>query len=236
MTATKAVIISAQRCGGLFLAGCLSNHPDIHCPREEPFRRESIWQERLRMRERHAALLDFVLSEPYYPVAMCRLTYDQAFHPDLQYYLQRNQVRIVHLLREIVPTVTSTLLAKMEMAGGVARHQFDDTFVDDEILDVTPAQVVKRIKHLQKQRALFEERFTGSERLTVHYEQMTQPGGSLLAPQEAERIWRFLGVRPGMVWTQHRKMHRRPISSYYRNWDEIAPAIEAALPGWEGVA
>ena len=232
MIATKAVIVSAQRCGGLFLAGCLSNHPDIHCPREEPFRRESIWQRKLGLG--HAMLLDFALSEPYYQVSMCRLTYDQAFDPGIRAYLLEHQVRIIHLLREIVPTVTSTLLAKLEMARGVPRHQVDDDFTDDEVLDVTPGEVVKRIKHLSRQRRIFGARFRDAERLEMEYEQMTGAAGRMLSPREAERIWRFLEVRQAIVLTEQRKMHRRPIASYYRNWDEIEMAIRTLLPEWEG--
>ena len=221
----KAVIISAQRCGGLFLAGCLSNHPDIHCPREEPFKRESIWQQKLGLG--HAALLDFLLSEPFYPVSMCRLTYDQAFNPEIQGYLLTHQVRIIHLVRDVMPTVTSTLLAKQEMARGVPRHQFGGVaFADDEVLDVGPDEVARRIKHLLRQRRLFEERFGEAPKLVVRYEDVTQLDSSVPNPHEMARVHCFLEViRPVTVSTNHKKMHKRPLPSYYTQW----PAIETML-------
>lgn len=224
----RAAIISAQRCGGLFLAGCLSNHPEIHCPREEPFRRESIWQAKLKLGPWH--LLDFVLSEPYYAVSMCRLTYDQAFHPEIASYIAKQQVRILHLVREPLPTVTSTLLAKQEMKRGIPRHSFDDTFVDDETLDVGPEEVLRRIKHLLGQRKRFLEMYQGQRMLLVRYEGMTWMDGAHLSATETARIRAFLEVQPWGLSAQNRKMHKRPSRDYYTRWAEIEPALKAA--GW----
>jgi len=222
--AIQAVIVSAQRCGGLFLAGCLSNHPDVHCPREEPFRRQAIWQQKLRLR--HAALLDFVLSEPYYAVSMCRLTYDQAFNPQVLGYLLKHEVRIVHLVRAAMPTVTSTLLAKLEMAQGVPRHRFDTSFADDEVLDVGPDEVLRRISHLLKQRARFDRLYADNMKLLVRYEELTRWEGHL-ALDLTRRICRFLEVPAVLLAAHNRKMHNRPTESYYRNWEAIEAAIGA---------
>lgn len=222
----KAVLVSAQRSGGLWLAGCLSNHPDVHCPREEPFRRESIWQQRLDLSP--GVLLDFVLSEPYYPVTMCRLTYDQAFHPEIREYLLRTKVRIVHLTRAVMPTVTSTLLAKLEMARGVPRHDFDGRFVDDEVLDVGPEVVIKRIKHLLKQRARFLTLFGDTEMHDVRYERLIADDGSLVVDAGAA-LCGFLYIKPlvQVMTARNRRMHRRPMRSYYRGWSPIERAVRA---------
>jgi len=222
LMAIQAAIVSAQRCGGLFLAGCLSNHPDVHCPREEPFRRESIWQQKLHMG--HAALLGFVLNEPYYAVSMCRLTYDQAFNARVRGYLLKHQVRIVHLVRAAMPTVTSTLLAKLEMARGVPRHRFDDKFADDEVLDVGPDEVIKRIAHLLGQRKRFAEQYADNPQISVQYEELTKWEGHL-ALNVTRRICRFLEVPTVLLAAHNRKMHRRPIESYYRRWEAIEAAI-----------
>ncbi len=222
----KAVIVSAQRSGGLWLAGCLSNHPDVHCPREEPFRRESIWQQGLDLSP--GALLDFVLSEPYYSVTMCRLTYDQAFHPEIREYLLHTKVRIVHLTRAVMPTVTSTLLAKLEMARGVPRHDFEGRFVDDEVLDVGPEVVVKRIKHLLKQRLRFREQFAGTTMFDVRYESLVG-GKGRLALNAGARLCGFLGIEPlvQVMTARNRKMHRRPVMDYYVRSVAITRVIES---------
>jgi hypothetical protein len=218
----------------LFLAGCLSNHPDIHCPREEPFRRESIWQQKLGLG--HEALLDFVLSEPFYPVSMCRLTYDQAFHPEIEGYLKSHQVRIIHLVRGVMATVTSTLLAKQEMERGAPRHCFgDDVFVDDEVLNVGPEEVGKRIKHLLRQRRLFGERFGDVKQLLIHYEDMfvSLPAKadqeSVLDSVSGVRICSFLGVSSLVLATGQRKMHNRQVESYYKRWKEIDAMLKNSL-------
>lgn len=221
--ASRVVIISAQRCGGLFLAGCLSNHPDIHCPREEPFQGQSIWQQKLNLAP--AVLLDFVLSEPYYKVAMCRLTYDQAFHTDIHRYLVDHQVAILHLVRAVMPTVTSTLLAKQEMQRGVPRHSFDDDFRDDEVLDVGPDVVLHRIRHLLTQRKRFGELYAGNPQIEVRYEAMTRPGSGRLAQAVEWDVCRFLGIGGWRLEAHNRKMHQRRLASYYRRWEEIERAI-----------
>ena len=229
MTA-RAVIISAQRSGGLFLAGCLSNHPDVHCPREEPFRRQAIWQQKLKLG--HAALLDFVLSEPYYQVSMCRLTYDQAFNEQVHGYLVQRQVAIIHLVRAVMPTVTSTLLAKQEIAKGVPRHSFDGTFEDNEVLEALPSDVMNRIKRLLQQRKQFASLYAGSEQLVVRYEAMTR-GGRHLSVEATNQICDFLGVHRTMLHAHNRKMHKRPIESYYRHWKAIKALLDEH--DWEGV-
>lgn len=232
----QAVIVSAQRSGGLWLAGCLSNHPDIHCPREEPFRRESIWQQKLGLNLKPMALLDFVLSEPYYQVSMCRLTYDQAFHPDVRKYVLRRQVRMIHLVRGVMSTVTSTLLAKQEMAKGVPRHSFNDDvekFVDDEVLDVEPGEVVRRIQHLLGQRRKFAEFYADAPQLLVRYEELVLVGGGVLAPPEARRIAEFLEVPVRRLEARNRKMHRRPLDTYYADWAAVEAAIRAR--DWGGI-
>lgn len=222
----RAVIISAQRSGGLFLAGCLSNHPDISCPREEIFKRETIWQRKIRLN--HGHLLDFVLSQPFYKVNACRLTYDQIFNPEIEAWIKKNQIRLIHLTRMILPTVTSTLLAKMEMSAGTPRHYFDDSFKDDEILEVTPEEVIHRIKHLLKQRKAFQERF-GSDRLELKYEEITKHGW-MLPQEETVKICDFLEIQALRLTTQNRKMHRRPVRSYYKNWIQIEIELEKAFP------
>jgi len=226
----RAVIVSAQRSGGLFLAGCLSNHKDIHCPREEPFRRQAIWQQRLKLKP--AALLDFVLSEPYYRVRMCRLTYDQAFHPELRAYLLANKVKIIHLTRAVLPTVTSTLLAKSEIASGQPRHVLETRFPDEEVLDVGPEDVLKRIQHLLGQRKRYAQVFSKTDQLGISYEAMTGGGkeAGMLPSEVTVQIYRFLDVPYAQMGAANRKMHRRPISSYYSRWPEIRAAIRARFP------
>jgi hypothetical protein len=222
----RAVIVSAQRSGGLFLAGCLSNHPDISCPREEIFKRESIWQKKLKMN--HSKLLDFVLSQPYYEVNICRLTYDQIFNSEIQAFIKNENIKIIHLIRMILPTVTSTLLAKKEMREGTPRHFFDDTFQDNEILDSAPDEVIHRIKHLIGQRRGFKEHF-GTDHLTLQYEEITKLGW-MLPQDQAVKICEYLGVIPVRMTTRNKKMHRRPIRSYFQKWDQIEAEINRSFP------
>lgn len=222
----KAVIVSAQRSGGLFLAGCLSNHPDISCPREEPFRGQSIWQQKLKLN--HADLLDFILSQPYYLTCVCRLTYDQIFNPEIAKTIFEQEIQIIHLTREILPTVTSTLLAKQEIERGIPRHWFNDDFQDREILDTSPDDVIKRIKHLINQRKNFNNMFRG-DHLQLTYEKITLL--DWIIPDEiTSKICRFLEVPFFKMRAQNRKMHKRPLHSYYRRWNEISEAIAGSFP------
>jgi len=228
---TKAVIISAQRSGGLFLAGCLSNHPAIICPREEPFKRDAIWQEKLKLT--HGELLEFLFNQPFYLVSAIRLTYDQAFNPEIQDFILSRGVKIIHLTRAVLPTVTSTLLAKDEIKRGVARHfipGITPDFDDIEILDSTPEEVINRIKHLLKQRRNFNERF-GVDHFITEYERITAGEGGAIPESEAARICGFLGIYPARMFARNQKMHKRPIESYYKNWSAIKSEILRCFPG-----
>ena len=222
----KALIVSAQRTGGQFLAACLSNHPDVHCLREEPFKRDAIWQQRLRLG--HARLLDFVLSEPFYKVGMCRLTYDQAFNPEIKKYILKSKPHIIHLVRDPLETVTSTLLAKLEILRGILRHDVSGDFVDDEVLGVGAAVVIERVKHLLIQQAHFCEIFGKLNILTLNYADLTDP----LMPRALKnattiKICHFLGLESAyLLWAHNHKMHKRPIESYYSRWPEIKAALE----------
>lgn len=222
----KAVIVSAQRCGGLFLAGCLSNHPDISCPREEIFQGESIWQKRLKLTP--GELLDFVLSQPYYKINACRLTYDQIFNPEIQRYIFDYGVKIIHLRRMILPTVTSTLLAKQEIERGIPRHRFDDQFEDNEVLSAGPEDVIRRIKHLLNQRKNFHLRFIGAH-LDLYYEDITAQG-SQLPEEQGRRICEFLQIDCAPMGARNQKMHKKPIREYYSRWPEIEQEIISAFP------
>ena len=66
-TANPAVIITLQRTGGSWLAGCLSNHPDIFCTRGEPLAKRSLWT---RAAPDDVARLDLILRQQYYKIAM----------------------------------------------------------------------------------------------------------------------------------------------------------------------
>lgn len=222
----KAVIIGANRTGGTFLACCLSNHPDIHCPRGEIFSKEAPWQQRLNLG--HAELLDFVLSETFYQVSMCRLTYIQAFDDQVCGYLHGQHVKVVHLVRDDLAVVTSALLAKAEKKRGRPRHVFlgaDDAFQDDEVLDTSVGEVVQRLAHLKAQREKFERLYSDLEVLVVRYEDMTT-GGHMLDQGVGAEVCAFLGVVPVVpLWARNSKMHRRALSTYYKNWRSIKSVI-----------
>jgi len=221
----KAVIVATQRSGGLYLAGCLSNHRDIHCPREEPLRPQATWIQHIG--KRPVRILDLVLTEPYYKVAACRLTYDQALHPGVMEYLVNNEVKILHLTRAIMPTVTSVLLAKQEIRDGVPRHVFDGSFVDNEVLDATPADVANRIKRLNQQRRAFLRGVQQNcEILEVRYEDITQQANGYIPLGETKRICQFLDVIRRPLYAGNRKMHKRAIETYYTNWKEVAKMLK----------
>jgi hypothetical protein len=222
---SKAVIIGANRTGGTFLASCLSNHPDIRCPRGEVFHARAVWQQRLSSLG-HAELLDFVLSEPFYQVCMCRLTYTQALNPEVSSYLLGAGVKVIHLVREELVTVTSALLAKVERKDGKTRHAIlgedgADDVVDDEVLYVGPEVVLRAMRQLRSARAKFEQVYGGADMLLVRYEEMIS-GGHLLDGGVAARVCAFLGVVPIVpLWARNRKMHKRALSTYYARWPEI---------------
>lgn len=219
----KVALIAKQRSGKQFLAACLSNHPDIHCHRDEPLLRL------IALGADKVGALDYALKDGYYKVGMCPLTYDHAFDRGIRTYLVENKIPIIHLLRAPLERITSVILAKQERLTGQPRHVlYEATFADTETLTVAPADLVAYIRRTQTEHTQFYKIFKHNRRIDVHYEDLSVPEDeSLLNPTVGRALCEFLDVPYVPLHAPNHKMHHRPVESYYTNWDEIEPVLRA---------
>lgn len=219
----KVALIAHQRSGKQFLAACLSNHPDIHCHRDEPLRQLCG----LGLDE--VLALDYAIKDSYYKVGVCPLTYDQAFPKAMAAYLIENQVAIIHLIRDPLHRATSVILAKNEHQRRVSRHiLYDAPFTDDEVLTVPPEIVANNIHRSLALRAQFYALFPDNPRIEVRYEDLSVARDeSLLNPKVGRALCEFMDVPYVTLHAPNHKMHKRPLESYYTNWAEIERFLRA---------
>jgi len=218
----KAVLVAKQRSGKQFLAACLSNHPDIHCHRDEPL------SQLIALGIDRVAALNYAFRDGYYRVGIVPMTLDQALLPPVADYLREHEIAIIHLLRDALARATSVFLSRQEKGAGIPRHILYDTpFADNEhLLAVGPDEVLKQLRHAEAQIKQFYSAFAGLRILDVHYEALNVPTKeSLLNPILGKQICEFLGVPYAKLSAPNHKMHKRPVQSYYARWNEIEPVL-----------
>jgi len=80
-----AALITHTRSGGSSLATCLSNHPDIFCPRGEPLLEGTEWREAF-PDATSVDILECITRAHFYKVGLCKITY---VHPLVAGWLSR---------------------------------------------------------------------------------------------------------------------------------------------------
>jgi len=224
-TANPAVIITLQRTGGSWLAGCLSNHPDIFCTRGEPLANRSLWAGAA---PDDVARLDLILRQQYYKIAMCKLINNHAFRPPVWKYLTAKTppVKVLFLKREnILNQALSHEINAGRRLGTVAGHPthiFNRTELPPCRLD--PAGVLARCEDEAGRYFLAESKLTKENLPVLHltYEQIT--GGkeaSGILESECRRICDFLGVHYTPLSFSMRKVHWQPWREIISNWKAI---------------
>lgn len=229
-----AILIAGPRTGGTFLACCLSNHPEIFCPRGEPFHPRSRW--------RHACpnwrtRLDLILDQQWHAVSMCKMMWDTAFHPETwEALVERDGMRFLYLERQsVLHQAVSTELNDLHSKNRLPSHRchaFER--VKPERCELDPQRVVDRIgwieQRIARNRAMLRK--VGVPYLYLSYEQVT--GGretGKVRPSVARAICRFLDIRPAPLFSKLKKTHRRPYSETLTNWNAIVSTLRAVELG-----
>lgn len=232
MKPDKAVIVTLQRTGGTFLAGCLSNHPDIFCDRGEPLAERSQWAVAA---PDEVARLDLILSLQYYRVAMCKLINSHAFRPRVWSYLtaQSPPVKVLYLRREnILDQAISHEINAGKRLGTVQGHP---THIFQDGVDLSPCCLDPESVYLRCEDEIGRYHYAetklaegGFPVLQLTYEEITGNQSVEQIPEAiGRRICGFLGVDYVPLAYNARKVHHQPWSSLLLNWHNIVKRIRS---------
>jgi len=226
-------IITHTRSGGTFLANCLSNHPQIFCPRGEPLLRGMEWG--TAFSEASAVqIIDCITSAAFYKVGMCKITYDQTSKQVFN-YLSKRRAKVIHLAREnLLRVAVSQAITGMVASGqlGHAAHSFES--LDPPTIHMNPREVIGRCKFMwdrirKMQNMLSAYKFTV---LYVSYADMVGGEGSeatAIATPIAESICDFLGVERRELYGCLKRVNKAPLSKLVENWDQVKAAVEGTV-------
>jgi hypothetical protein len=225
--ASAALIIAPVRSGGTFLSHCLSNHPDMYWDRGEPLLKRSNWgpysqTDRIR-------LLDVLTNQTGYLVSGCKVTYDQAFQPDVWEWIARRQPYILWLRREnLLRQAVSQVINRRVAAGELDRPQHSFERLEIEPVEIDPQDIVRYIVHFGRQDKGAGQRLREALPyvLALTYEAITgNEEATEIAPAEAQRICEFLGVEVLPMTTRMIRIHPGPLSAILSNWPEVRGAV-----------
>lgn len=226
--ARAVVIVAAVRLGGTFLAHALSNHPHIHCDRGEPLHHASVWCQALH--PDRTQLLAALLNQTGYQVAMCKLTYAQAFNRAIWPWLVRRRPAMIWLRREnTLRQAVSVLINQAARAGTVKRAQH--TFVATRPIQVAfpPETVLRMARGL----AAADKRAEGQLAALPNVLRITYAdvvGGELAAasrlPVPVTRLLcTWLSVRYARLDCELRRVNPQSLAEMLTNWHEVEVAV-----------
>jgi len=220
---TKAIITGYGRTGTNYLAGCMSNHPQVFCWRGEPFTRENrqLYRDTL-------CVMECFWNAPLYDVRMFKINYSRLRDDNNKCWNRICDVRprVIHLYREdILRQYVSdrTLRARIE-AG--KEHGRDLVRLRDN-----PHLVLDFIENVLSQKLWFQKQVTRADLdvLELSYEEITDGGQATeTVPLEAaEQICDFLGVDQAPLPAVTKKATPYTPDQVFENW----PRIEEVVAG-----
>lgn len=225
MYSRPAIILTAPRSGGTFLASCLSNHPDIFCARGEPLLDGMPWKASL-PGATDTQILMCIISQFGYKTGMCKVTYDQ-LSPDVQHLTRVIRAKVVHLVRS---NVIRCCLSQL-MTGTSATYAHGTGQMNSDAIAIDAVEFVKRCRqHVMWQSCMQDwiDR-SGLESIVVTYDELVGGEGrnvDQMTGQASNMICGFLGVDyPVVLRTHLRKVNPVKMRSMVLNWEELRSAL-----------
>ena len=241
--ASPAAIITHTRSGGTFLAACLSNHPDIFCPRGEPLLRGDAPErtaEWLRAFPSASAIdvLRCIGAASFYKVGMCKITYPQATEEVLA-HLKEVGARIIHLTRKnVVRVAVSQYITGAVVTGALPDHtEHTGRPVDPVSIVLQPGGFIERCRWLveQQQKMTAALAALGLPVLPLTYADMMDGEGhegTELPQWLSHYICEFLGVERRILGSHLRRVNHYPPSTLVSNWSQLREQLELTEFQW----
>lgn len=235
--ASPAALIAHTRSGGTFLATCLSNHPDVFCPRGEPLLEGMEWQKAF-PGATAVGILKCITRAAFYKVGMCKITYEQA-GGDVLRYLKEANARVVHLVRRnVVRTAVSQYITGAVVLGKLPNHiEHTDQPMRAVSITLQPVGFLARCRWLVEQQQQMASVLAGLgvPVLPVAYADMM--GGEGGERQELPQwlshyICEFLGVERRVLGAHLRRVNAHPLSVLVSNWDQVEESLRGTEFQW----
>ena len=233
-TRTRAVILTTQRTGSTFLAGCLESHPQIECAGEILIGAPDVPQPQYRGPFKGIVkLARFAYSGAWRPgnrmrafyaggtarVRMFKAMYNQLANPfALGYLRQQEDLRIVHLRRKNLLKVHVSTLLMPKRAHAQALMAVEPVWIH-----VNPAAAIASMRRARALYTHFELQFERHPRLQVAFEDLFD--GQYLQVGTAARICDFLGVEQHPMKSRIVRLNPESLREMVTNYDELADAV-----------
>ena len=225
--AQPAILIAHTRSGGTFLAHCLSNHPDIFCPRGEPLK---MWHGHIPGTKQTQALA-IALHAYHYKVSMCRLT-DVQTSIAIYDYLRRVEAKIVLLeRRNLLRCAVSQTLMNMVNRGELKRPIHTTTTIKPVPVTLSPQAVLERCRWQQEWHERVRQDVAETRLPVLHLTYARVTGGEMVSAErvslrETERICSFLGVEHLPLTASLRAVSPFSLKALVANWDNLEEAVQ----------
>ena len=232
---TLAVLISPGRSGSIFLTHCLSNHPQIFCPRGSVLGHGySVRTVMGSVSSRQGATRPLCLAAAWaargYDAAVAKVGYKPHVH--VWGYMAERQAKIIHLTREnFVRVVVSRKVYRLGIRNKEPSKIYSFKPVPMTRVKLGWPNFLKALEQLEQMVTAMRAKIaaTGLETLELTYEQLVGREGEEVARVNHSthfRICKFLDVDcTYYLYTRLRKVNPYPLSEIVKNWDEIRPKI-----------
>jgi len=224
------LIVAGVRCGGTYLAHCLSNHPSVFCDRGESMHAHSLWRQN---KVDAQTLLHILTHQEGYKASGFRMVHSQAFSKHIWRSIVEMKQKVIHLVRDnVLRQATSLIFHRMVRARKVPYfpvHTFEETRPPEKVR-IEPGLVIKTCHELTRARFGTYERLmkAGLPVLEVEYSKMVGGEGvtnTFVDLDIARQICKHLGVCEYPLTCDLKRVHSHPLRAMIENWAEVEKVI-----------
>jgi len=224
-----AAVIGGGRSGTHYLIHCLSNHPQVHAPREEPW--GSVFRRRYPGTIPRQLLLEYIYCARGYRAAVAKFNYGRVKDSKLWEPFIENEFRVIHLTRRnYVRRAVSSFIYKRDHVT----HVYGESR-EPQPIAIAPSWMLDQCAKYEKKEREFRDRITrwGLRTLELEFEDLLWRGegteSNRIPHGYARQICFFLDVEhKDLYQTDMARTTGSPIHEVVKNWDAVKEAVAAS--------
>ena len=244
----RAIVLTSQRTGSVFLQQCLDSHPQVRCYGEillgygglsdrlppaflkRHRRLRTLWQYVMSGAAiRPVRTMDRIFeSVPEADVVAFRVMYNQMDRDRrVAPYLTRDEsLKVVHLVRDdaVRQYVSLHLMHNQAKLGRYEAHT--KSKLPPKPLPIDPQAALRGMRLFEQKKQEYRDRFSAHPMLEISYESMIEDGQ--MTADACDRLCGFLEVEPQQLTASIVKMNPSELSQMISNYDEFAEVIGAS--------